>query len=266
MRIEKEFQVYVKPTEHPTLTEFCIKLTGIQQEWVDSGCSLKTALSLFHDWLVSCNLISSDQKETPKWAFITWGDWDLMTMLHSQLKWLKIPKPDYYNSWIDLRKMYSEFYNRRPNGLAGTVEALGIQWTGRQHSGLDDSRNTAMCALKMLRDGCRFKITTSFSTSVNPAGSKRPLNSSDSNANKSSKKPFQQSSSQEESEQRSSLSESSHASDTTRKKALPGKCYCGVPFKARTVRKPGANHGKDFFSCGNFSMLAGAKCSFFLWA
>jgi inhibitor of KinA sporulation pathway (predicted exonuclease) len=46
-----EFQTYVKPTIHPKLTPFCTELTGITQEQVDGGLTLKEALSEVHNFL-----------------------------------------------------------------------------------------------------------------------------------------------------------------------------------------------------------------------
>ncbi|CAL1147066.1 unnamed protein product [Cladocopium goreaui] len=36
LEVDLEFHRYVRPTEKPQLTEFCIELTGIQQSWVDN--------------------------------------------------------------------------------------------------------------------------------------------------------------------------------------------------------------------------------------
>lgn len=87
------------------------------------------------------------------------------------------------------------FYNKKPKGLNGALQDLGIQFEGREHSGttnllkfskkrknrtpilenmcdrfclgsllpgLDDSRNTAQLAARMMRDGCVMKITKSL--------------------------------------------------------------------------------------------------------
>ncbi|KAG7262931.1 hypothetical protein CRUP_018934 [Coryphaenoides rupestris] len=48
---------------------------------------------------------------------------------------------------------------RKPKGLNGALQDLGIQFSGREHSGLDDSRNTAQLASRMMRDGCVMKLT-----------------------------------------------------------------------------------------------------------
>ncbi|XP_077935693.1 ERI1 exoribonuclease 2 isoform X2 [Gasterosteus aculeatus] len=95
-------------------------------------------------------------------AFVTWSDWDLGVCLQYECKRKQLHKPDVLNSWIDLRSTYRLFYDRKPKGLNGALQDLGIQFSGREHSGLDDSRNTAQLAARMMRDGCVMKITRSL--------------------------------------------------------------------------------------------------------
>ncbi|KAK2817338.1 hypothetical protein Q5P01_025529 [Channa striata] len=128
--IESEFHTYVQPQEHPILSSFCSELTGITQ-------------------MQLC-------------TFLTWSDWDLGVCLQYECKRKQLHKPEVLNSWIDLRSTYRLFYNRKPKGLNGALQDLGIQFSGREHSGLDDSRNTAKLAAKMMRDGCVMKITRSL--------------------------------------------------------------------------------------------------------
>lgn len=47
-----EFHYYIRPTVNPKLTNFCMELTGIQQEWVDRGITLKEALDLHRKWMI----------------------------------------------------------------------------------------------------------------------------------------------------------------------------------------------------------------------
>ncbi|NXX67353.1 ERI2 exoribonuclease, partial [Spizella passerina] len=54
------------------------------------------------------------------------------------------------------------FYNRKPKGLNGALQDLGIAFEGREHSGLDDSRNTARLAWRLICDGCVLKVTKSL--------------------------------------------------------------------------------------------------------
>ncbi|XP_053936333.1 ERI1 exoribonuclease 2 isoform X2 [Cuculus canorus] len=169
--IESEFHTYVQPQEHPVLSEFCTELTGITQTQVDEGVPLNICLSQFLKWIQKIQMekkiiFSSDvprsTSEAKPCTFVTWTDWDLGVCLHYECKRKQLRKPDILNSWIDLKATYKAFYNRKPKGLSGALQDLGIAFKGREHSGLDDSRNTARLAWRMMCDGCVLKITKSL--------------------------------------------------------------------------------------------------------
>lgn len=42
--------------------------------------------------------------------------------------------------------------------LSSMLEKLGLQYEGRPHCGLDDARNIARIALRMLQDGCQLRV------------------------------------------------------------------------------------------------------------
>ncbi|KAI1233787.1 hypothetical protein IHE44_0004234, partial [Lamprotornis superbus] len=170
--IESEFHMYVQPQEHPILSEFCTELTGITQNQVDEGVPLNICLSQFLKWIQKIQkekkiIFSTDSQsnctsEAKACAFVTWTDWDLGVCLHYECKRKQLRKPDILNSWIDLKATYRAFYNRKPKGLNGALQDLGIVFEGREHSGLDDSRNTARLAWRLICDGCVLKITKSL--------------------------------------------------------------------------------------------------------
>ncbi|XP_055767416.1 ERI1 exoribonuclease 2-like [Salvelinus fontinalis] len=169
--VESEFHTYVQPQEHPTLSDFCTELTGITQQQVEAGVPLHICLSRFSRWLQALEhqrgvVFPRDQRapvaEQRPCAFVTWSDWDLGVCLLYECKRKQLHKPAVLNSWIDLRATYRLFYNRKPKGLNGALQDLGIQFSGREHSGLDDARNTAHLAWRMMRDGCVMKITRSL--------------------------------------------------------------------------------------------------------
>ncbi|TMS23784.1 ERI1 exoribonuclease 2 [Larimichthys crocea] len=175
--VESEFHTYVQPQEHPVLSEFCTELTGITQVQVEAGIPLQICLSRFSRWLQNLQLnmgvVFPNRQQTSNASsasqklctFLTWSDWDLGVCLQYECKRKQLHKPDVLNSWIDLRCTYRLFYDRKPKGLNGALQDLGIQFSGREHSGLDDSRNTAQLAARMMRDGCVMKITRSLVTS-----------------------------------------------------------------------------------------------------
>ncbi|XP_044836905.1 3'-5' exonuclease eri-1-like isoform X5 [Mauremys mutica] len=170
--IESEFHMYVQPQEHPILSEFCTELTGIKQNQVDEGVPLNICLSQFSKWIqkiqkekkiiFNSDVSSHSVSEAKSSTFVTWSDWDLGVCLQYECKRKQLRKPDILNSWIDLRATYKLFYTRKPKGLNGALQDLGIEFAGREHSGLDDSRNTARLAWRMICDGCVMKITRSL--------------------------------------------------------------------------------------------------------
>ncbi|NWS05453.1 ERI2 exoribonuclease, partial [Motacilla alba] len=170
--IESEFHMYVQPQEHPILSKFCTELTGITQNQVDQGVPLNICLSQFLKWIkkiqkekkivFSTDSQSNSTLEAKACAFVTWTDWDLGVCLHYECKRKQLRKPDILNSWIDLKATYRTFYNRKPKGLNGALQDLGIAFEGREHSGLDDSRNTARLAWRLICDGCVLKVTKSL--------------------------------------------------------------------------------------------------------
>ncbi|NWI64497.1 ERI2 exoribonuclease, partial [Todus mexicanus] len=170
--IEAEFHTYVQPQEHPVLSEFCTELTGITQNQVDEGVPLNICLSQFLKWiqkiqkekkiLFGTDTPSNSSSEAKACTFVTWTDWDLGVCLQYECKRKQLRKPDIFNSWIDLKATYRAFYNRKPQGLSGALQDLGIAFAGREHSGLDDSRNTARLAWRLICDGCVLKVTKSL--------------------------------------------------------------------------------------------------------
>nr|XP_054599596.1 ERI1 exoribonuclease 2 isoform X2 [Nothobranchius furzeri] len=169
---------------------------------VEAGIPLQICLSRFNRWLQNlqlekgvtfpnkqqtCSASVSTQKLC---TFLTWSDWDLGVCLQYECKRKQLLKPEVLNNWIDLRSTYRLFYNRKPKGLNGALQDLGIQFSGREHSGLDDSRNTARLAQRMMRDGCVMKITRSLertSVMVKPmcGSSSRPVEDKKGNLNTS---------------------------------------------------------------------------------
>ena len=47
---------------------------------------------------------------------------------------------------------------RTQTKLSTMLEKLGMRYEGRPHSGLDDSRNIARIAVRMLKDGCQLRV------------------------------------------------------------------------------------------------------------
>mmetsp|Transcript_36773 Transcript_36773/g.77585 ORF Transcript_36773/g.77585 Transcript_36773/m.77585 type:complete len:240 (+) Transcript_36773:251-970(+) len=166
--IEREFHYYIKPDVHPTLTEFCTELTGITQDTVNGGISLREALDLHQRWIDdnianrdNLNAEGDETKETttttahrPTFTYITCGDWDLKTCLPNQLAYHNEPTPSIFRRWLNIKREYQNFYEtKKPKGMVGMLRGLNMELEGRHHSGIDDCRNIGRICQRMLRDG-----------------------------------------------------------------------------------------------------------------
>ena len=81
--------------------------------------------------------------------------------------------PNYLKRWINLKKVFPvhlfdpskqevKFNNvkdiRKPpvRGMPDMLELCGLPLVGKHHSGIDDSRNIAACAIECLKKGYKF--------------------------------------------------------------------------------------------------------------
>lgn len=148
---------------------------------MDKGVPLGTCLMLFTRWLtqqtLKYNLVLPKKDSKENCVFVTWSDWDLNTCLYNECKRKRIHKSDIFNKWVDLKALYrvykfnwfcfpiiylnnlKEYYHRRPKGLNGALNEIGLVFQGKQHCGLHDARNTAYLAGHMISDGITLRIT-----------------------------------------------------------------------------------------------------------
>uniref|UniRef100_A0A1A9W7Q9 RRM domain-containing protein n=1 Tax=Glossina brevipalpis TaxID=37001 RepID=A0A1A9W7Q9_9MUSC len=176
-KIEAEFHKYIMPIESPKLSAFCTKLTGIAQKTVDNGIPLQTALMMFQEWLrkelrarhLSLPKMTKDNK-LGNCAFVSWTDWDFGICLHKECSRKRLKKPPYFNQWIDLRAIYKKWYKYQPLNFADALRHVGLTFEGREHSGIDDAKNLAGLAYKLIKDGATLTITqdlTPFQLNLN---------------------------------------------------------------------------------------------------
>ncbi|KAJ3247918.1 hypothetical protein HDU78_002671 [Chytriomyces hyalinus] len=152
--VVKEFHSYVKPTFHPTLTPFCTSLTGIQQETVDKAPVFKVVWDQFLQFLDENNLTESNT------LFVTCGHWDLVKMLPAQLNTLHITHtPKVLQQWCNIKIFASHHLKAEVRGLPFLLHQYRLPLIGRHHSGIDDSRNVAAVARRLLEYGLVFRVT-----------------------------------------------------------------------------------------------------------
>ncbi|XP_037815973.1 ERI1 exoribonuclease 2-like [Lucilia sericata] len=173
-QIEAEFHQYLKPREKPQLSDYCLELTGITQQTVDNGISLKSCLQLFEEWL--SKELRSRQLQLPKeskdnplgnCAFVTWSDYDLSVFLELECRRKSIEKPKYLDQWINMQAIFKKkFHRRKSNNFSNALNYVGLKFRGQQHAGIDDARNLAYLTYKMVKKGTTLKITTDMSPTV----------------------------------------------------------------------------------------------------
>ncbi|XP_041368570.1 3'-5' exoribonuclease 1-like [Gigantopelta aegis] len=153
MKIVDEFHCYCKPQLNRRLTAFCTQLTGITQEKVDAAAEFPEVLSRFQEWMSSHHL-----HEYYKVAIVTDGPWDMSRFMFTQCQLSGICYPRWAKKWINIRKLYSNYYQCRRCRIEEMLSRLGMKFEGNLHSGIDDARNIARIAMHMLKDGCAFKL------------------------------------------------------------------------------------------------------------
>lgn len=141
-----EFHEFARPTHHPTLSDFCTELTGIQQAQVH-------AASLLHEVLAH-----SDGTNV---LVVTCGDYDLKRSLVEDPNVDHTSLPACYRRWSNLKKAYATHtkQKKQPAGMAEMLAALGLELEGHHHSGIDDCRNLANVVRALLRLGWKVGAT-----------------------------------------------------------------------------------------------------------
>lgn len=152
LQIDKEFHHFCRPVLQPRLSDFCKGLTGIAQAEVDKSATFTEVMQLFSDWLEEHELGSKY-----KFALATDCPWDIKECLFPQCVLAKVSFPQYATKWIDVRKLFSSFYRIKSGNLSGMLEKLGLVFEGREHSGIDDTKNIARVLIQLIKDGCILK-------------------------------------------------------------------------------------------------------------
>jgi inhibitor of KinA sporulation pathway (predicted exonuclease) len=125
------FQRFVKPLRHPSLSVYCKKLTGIQQQDVDSASSFKRAGTLFREW------IESDDEA---YKLCCWGHKDKILLEQDCID--AGMETDWLNPCLDLKQQYHQLKGlSRKHGLKKCLAREGIEFDGSHHRALDDAKN-----------------------------------------------------------------------------------------------------------------------------
>ncbi|VVO98637.1 hypothetical protein PS862_02723 [Pseudomonas fluorescens] len=139
LEIVDEFQRFVRPQIHPTLTDFCIKLTSIQQADVDGARTYQRVGEELRIFVA----------RYPNAAWASWGDYDAR-QLERDAGFAACPSLLEGVPHFNARKWHAGLYDIQQKGLKQTVEAMGLVWQGTYHRGIDDAKNVASIIKEML--------------------------------------------------------------------------------------------------------------------
>jgi len=154
--IEFEFHRFVRPTERPQLTRFCTELTGIQQSEVDAASPLEDVLAEFEAFLRQRALMPKKRVPADSRSFCvaTDGPWDVRKFLMPECQRKRIV--GFAKTWqkvVNVRRRFHNHFRLEGGGVRDMLASANLDFQGREHSGLADSRNIARLLALLLADG-----------------------------------------------------------------------------------------------------------------
>jgi inhibitor of KinA sporulation pathway (predicted exonuclease) len=130
-----QFQTFVKPTQHPVISEYCTNLTSIKQEDVESAPDFHTAISNFEKW---CG-------DNP--LFMSWGDYDRNQITREcERKLYKGQMVKLVQNHKNIKWIISRHENVSRFGFGKAMKRFKLKFEGTPHRGIDDARNIARVA------------------------------------------------------------------------------------------------------------------------
>jgi inhibitor of KinA sporulation pathway (predicted exonuclease) len=139
LEVVDEFQRFVRPQINPILTDFCKRLTSIQQANVDVALTYQDVGEDLRTFAAAY----------PDAAWASWGDYDAR-QLECDACLAGCPSLLEGLPHFNARKWYAGLYDDRRKSLKQTVEAIGLVWQGTYHRGIDDAKNVASIIKEML--------------------------------------------------------------------------------------------------------------------
>ncbi|KAJ6546468.1 ribonuclease H-like domain-containing protein [Mycena vulgaris] len=174
LEVVAEFRSFVKPSFRPLLSAFCTELTGITQEQVDSAPGFPAVLRSFRAFLVEHELIEKRGKgRRLNFCWCSDGPWDIRDFVVKQCFISQISIPDWMTGDVlDVRAVVmAHTSGRKPQrgpslgtgtlNIPAQLSVLGLPpFLGRQHSGIDDTRNLARIMKQLALEGICLRPNT----------------------------------------------------------------------------------------------------------
>jgi len=129
-----EFARFVRPIAEPKLSDFCIELTTVQQQDVDSADYFYVVFPDFIDWIGHEPFI-----------LCSWGAYDL-NQFRVDCARHGLEFPTAFEQHLNLKRAFADWKGIKPCGMKAALGILGIPLEGQHHRGIDDARNIAKIA------------------------------------------------------------------------------------------------------------------------
>jgi ERI1 exoribonuclease 2 len=180
---QNQFEVVVRPEHHPKLSTFCVALTKITQEQIDTeGVIFAEAMLLFHRWLKQCLKVEAGRYEEEctrigeRAIFMTLGQWDLGEEIPLECARRRLPVPTYMRRWLDLQRIAKRVlrFSYMP-GIESLMTHLKLPMQGRLHSALADSINTAAILIRVMTPPPASTATTAEASASSSSPAPSPL-------------------------------------------------------------------------------------------
>lgn len=127
-----ELQSFVRPLQHPILTQFCTKLTTITQDQVQNA-------PLFPEVLVR---LSQQMLVKPRVLFCSWGKYDRRQLVQD-CAYHRVAYP-FGDEHLNLRAAFSEALGTNQKfEVEEALRHVGLTLEGTYHRAIDDARNIA---------------------------------------------------------------------------------------------------------------------------
>lgn len=191
-----EFEAFVRPLHHPTLSPFCRELTSIRQTDVDEAEPFVSVFARHQAWLAEHGIdvnapepraFAPEEPDLTPAAdlahmandahtadaevaaghalgrgavIVTCGDWDLLQMLPKQVRTAELTSlPLLYSRWLNIKVPFKALFGPARVGMARMLKALDLPLIGHHHRGIDDSRNIARILLALQERGARVEVS-----------------------------------------------------------------------------------------------------------
>ena len=134
-----EFNKFIRPVLHPTLSTYCHQLTSIDQILINRSDTFPDVIDDFMEWVG----VFDDEE----YFLCSWGSFDRKQFIQDCQ--LHDVEHEWVNRHLNLKTQYQDMKRlRRSCSLSRALRTEGIEALGTKHRGIDDARNLVEIFLK----------------------------------------------------------------------------------------------------------------------